>query len=221
MRRRWQRSSSTAPLNSLGRIGFGGRAIGMDAEKVSRAGSSRPPSSGWPAPARSLPARTRSRRPHRIPALSAGPAVHPGQRRRATSGTPYVLFAFTQVDGTAGQFQRLPPQRVALWSPRGDRSLRPFWPDAQQLAILGCTGEPAISLSYGGDHRWAWHMDSTSTPVRCTAHAPSTSRHRPRHRPCPRPLWLGSRRPTGITRATQASGRGGRAKGLPPLCDQW
>ncbi len=63
----------------------------------------------------------------------------------------------------ADQVQPSPLRWVALWSPLETRSLRPFWPDVRQPTMLGCTGEPAVPLSYGGGRLRAWHTGTTST----------------------------------------------------------
>jgi hypothetical protein len=80
-------------------------------------------------------------------ALETGTPYSPGVWRQVgtLSSPTRALFAFMQVDGTGRSGPAAAcPMGVALWSPLETRSLRPFWSDVRQLAIWGCTGEPAV-----------------------------------------------------------------------------
>ena len=55
------------------------------------------------------------------------------------------------------------PRIDCVYARRRHGSLRPCWPGVRQSGILGCAGEPAVSLSYGGGRLRAWHTDATTT----------------------------------------------------------
>jgi hypothetical protein len=86
----------------------------------------------------------------------------PQARRDTALAYPRIVCVYARGrHGRSGPAAASPMGRPMVSA--GDEVAASLLPDSRQPTILGCTGKPAVPLSYGGSRLRAWHTGPTST----------------------------------------------------------